>query len=86
VRKEPLSVRERMSRVLMRVSEGPAGLLDLLDPTEGRAGIIVTVLAILEMTRSGMITVQQEGPFAPLTVQQAAASDAAALPIESEYD
>jgi segregation and condensation protein A len=86
VSREPLSVRERMSRVLMSVTEGAVGLLDLLDPGEGKAGIIVTILAILELTRSGMITVQQEAPFASLTVQRAAASEAAEMPIESEYD
>ena len=86
VRKEPLSVRERMSLVLMRVSERPSRLLDLLDPAEGKAGIIVTVLAILELARSGMITVQQEAAFAPLTLHRAASGDAASMPIESEYD
>jgi segregation and condensation protein A len=86
VSREPLSVRERMSRILMRVTTDSALLEDLLDPAEGKAGIIVTVLAILELTRSGMIAVQQEAPFATLTIQRVASSETSALPIESEYD
>jgi segregation and condensation protein A len=86
VSREPLSVRERMSRILIRVGSHSALLEDLLDPAEGKAGIIVTVLAILELTRSGMIAVQQDAPFAPLTLQRAATGETSAMPIESEYD
>jgi segregation and condensation protein A len=86
VRREPLSVREHMSRVLERVSAGPTEFIALIDFEEGPAGVIVCLLAILELTRSSLITVRQEQPFAPLTLARAAGVEPTAEAIESEYD
>lgn len=68
VRGEPLSVRDRMSRILDRLQQGPARFDELFDPTEGRAGVVVALLAILELVKSSLLEVRQESPFAPLTV------------------
>jgi segregation and condensation protein A len=85
VSREPLSVRERMSRILARVTDQPASFMDLLDPEEGKAGIVVSLLAILELTRSAMIAIRQDAPFAPLSVWRAGAVEAAEI-IETDYD
>jgi segregation and condensation protein A len=64
VRREPLSVRERMSRVLERLSAG--GFLELgdcLEPGEGRAGVVVTLLALLELLKDALIELVQAEPF-----------------------
>lgn len=68
VSREPLSVRERMSQILSRVRGGPRNFFDLIDPDEGRAGIVVCLLALLELTRSAMIEMKQESAFAPLLI------------------
>jgi segregation and condensation protein A len=68
VQREPLSVRERMSRVLSQLGDAPREFIALLDPEEGQAGVIVSLLALLELTRSSLIVVRQDGPFAPITV------------------
>lgn len=73
VSREPLSVRERMSQILSRVSGGPKNFFDLIDPDEGRAGIVVCLLALLELTRSAMIEMKQETAFAPLLIEVARA-------------
>ncbi len=65
---EPLSVRDRMSRILDRLQSGPARFEDLFDPAEGRAGVVVALLAILELVKSALLEVRQTQPFAPLTV------------------
>ena len=74
---EPLSVRERMTRVLQQV--GAAGrdyvpFADLFDISEGRPGVIVTFLAIMELAREALIEVFQNEMFAPIHVRVAGGS------------
>ncbi|WP_028007641.1 segregation and condensation protein A [Solimonas flava] len=71
VSREPLSVRERMTHILARIQEGPKRLDQLVDPEEGRLGVVVCFLAILEMARSAMLDIEQQGPFAPILVMPA---------------
>jgi segregation and condensation protein A len=68
VAREPLSVRERMSFILDRVRNGPARFTDLVDVAEGRAGVVVCLLAILELAKSSLLEIMQDSPFAPLTL------------------
>jgi segregation and condensation protein A len=70
VQREPLSVRERMSRVLARVQrQGFSLFTDLFDFSEGRGGVVVTFLAILELLRAALIDLVQGAPFAPIHVR-----------------
>ena len=67
VQREPLSVRERMSQVLARLDgEGFVPFMALFDLNEGRAGVVVTFLALLELTKLGLIELVQNAPFAEL--------------------
>jgi len=76
VGREPLSVRERMTRILARVSAGtPAAFIDLVDPAEGRAGVVVVFLAVLELVKGWMVELAQDGPFAPLNIRVARPRD-----------
>ncbi|MGQ0619295.1 MAG: segregation and condensation protein A [Panacagrimonas sp.] len=68
ITREPLSVRERMSFILTRVQDGPSRFVDLCDPDEGRAGVVVCLLAILEMVKLAMIDLVQDAPFAELMI------------------
>ena len=70
VQREPLSVRERMSQVLVGL-EG-SGFKDfslLFDPTEGRTGVTVTFLAILELLKETLIDVIQNEPYGRIHVR-----------------
>ncbi|MEN8168130.1 MAG: ScpA family protein [Pseudomonadota bacterium] len=70
VEKEALSVRERMSLVLEKVnSEGFTEFTDLFDFTEGRLGVVVTFLAILELIKGTLLELVQAEPFAPIHVK-----------------
>ena len=72
VQREPLSVRQRMSEILSRVKANTfSAFADLFDAEEGRMGVAVTFIAILELLRESMIEVAQSGPFAPLHVRAA---------------
>jgi segregation and condensation protein A len=72
LQREPLSVRQRMSEILSRISASSfSGFADLFDPEEGRMGVAVTFIAILELLRESMIEVAQAEAFAPLHVRAA---------------
>lgn len=81
VAREPLSVRERMTRILGRLSAAPAQFAEIVDPAEGRMGVVVCLLAVLELVKGSMIELAQDGPFAPLRIQVARPREA-----ESVYD
>ncbi|MDG2376870.1 MAG: ScpA family protein [Woeseiaceae bacterium] len=72
VQREPLSVRQRMSEILVRIKAGTfSGFADLFDPEEGRMGVAVTFIAILELLRESVIEVVQAESYAPLHVRAA---------------
>ena len=73
---EVLSIRERMTLVLERVKTDeftPFG--DLFTPEEGRMGVVVTLIAILELIRLAALELVQSEPFAPLYVKAKGAPD-----------
>ena len=68
VEMEPLSVRERMTDLLSRVSEATEHVpfVSLFKRSEGRLGVIVTFLAMMELVKERLIDVVQNEPFAPI--------------------
>ncbi len=67
---EPLSVRERMSIVLDRINAKTfTNFVDLFDPAEGKSGIVVTLLAILELIKQSVIEFIQTETFGPIHVK-----------------
>ena len=74
MQREPLSVRQRMSEILSRIRASSfTGFADLFDPEEGRMGVAVTFIAILELLREAVIEVVQSEEYAPLHVRAASA-------------
>jgi segregation and condensation protein A len=67
---EALSVRDRMSRIMTRVTgETYLRFEDLFSPEEGRLGIVVTLIALLELTRESVLELTQGGPSATIYVR-----------------
>ncbi|HEB81678.1 MAG TPA: segregation/condensation protein A [Gammaproteobacteria bacterium] len=67
IQREALSVRERMSRVLSAISaEGFTDYTSLFTIEEGRRGVVVTLLAILELVKEQLIDLVQSEAFAPI--------------------
>jgi segregation and condensation protein A len=63
-----------MSEILSRVKAGSfTGFADLFDPEEGRMGVAVTFIALLELLRESVVEVVQADEFAPLHVRAASA-------------
>ena len=72
ITREPLSVRERMSTILENLN-GKNYLIfsQLFFKTEGKYGVVVSFLAILELSKEGLIEIIQSEPFAPLRIRTA---------------
>ena len=74
VQMEPLSVRERMTEVLSRVNAEPDEFVPfdgLFRSAEGRMGVIVAFLAVMELLREGLLDLVQNEPFAPIYMRAA---------------
>jgi segregation and condensation protein A len=70
IEREVLTVRERMSRILRQLqSDKFVNFVDFFDYSEGRLGLVVTFLAILELTREWVLELVQSEPFAPIYVR-----------------
>jgi segregation and condensation protein A len=70
VQREPLSVRQRMSEILSQLRESSfVEFVQLFRPEEGRMGVTVTFIAILELTREALIEIVQTEAYAPIHVR-----------------
>jgi segregation and condensation protein A len=72
IAREVLSVRERMTAILLQLEHKK--VLDfscLYTAEEGRMGLVVSLLAILELARQSLIIITQTQAFAPIHLQAA---------------
>jgi segregation and condensation protein A len=70
IEREALSTRERMSRILEQLSADHfSGFDTLFHASEGRAGVVVTFLAILELAKEHLIELVQNAPFSNIHVK-----------------
>lgn len=87
VLREPLSVRERMSRVL-ELARGDrwVALTACFTPEEGRAGVVVAVIAILELAKQALVELVQNEINGPIYLRAAGegAAEAPALDAPTE--
>ena len=73
IQRERLSVRERMADILSTLEHSSfVEFVRLFRPGEGRMGVTITFVAILELMREGLIDIVQAEPFAPLHVRASA--------------
>ena len=88
MQREPLSVRQRMSEILSRIKASTfTDFADLFDAEEGRMGVAVTFIALLELLKESVIEVVQADMYAPLHIR--AASTVRLVPDDvppSEFD
>lgn len=70
ITREVLSTRERMSDVLERLKGGGfVPFVELFSAEEGKLGVVVTFMAILELVKESLIELVQNEPFAPIHVR-----------------
>ena len=70
VQREPLSVRQRMTDVMAALTTTAfVDFVRLFSAEEGRRGVTVTFVAILELLREGLIEIVQPEAYGPLHVR-----------------
>lgn len=76
VRRDGLSVRQRMGELLSRLDAEEFQRFDaLFDLTEGRLGIVVTFLAMLELAKEMLVEIVQDEPSAPIYLRAKASQE-----------
>lgn len=81
VRREALSVRQRMVDILSRIDcECFSAFTELFPVAEGRLGVTVTFLAVLQLFKEQLIELHQIEPFAPIYVRAVAAGTTQEIP------
>jgi segregation and condensation protein A len=69
---ETLSIRERMTQILNKVQTNKfIEFSNLFLLKEGRLGVVVTFIAILELIRQSLIEIIQAQPYAPIHIRTA---------------
>jgi len=72
IQREALSVRERMSQVMSIVGRDQFTEFTKLFPhDEGRAGVVVTFIAVLQLIKDSLIELIQNEPYGPIHVKVA---------------
>jgi segregation and condensation protein A len=74
ISREVLSTRERMLKIMEQLSQDGEGgrytpFEALFTLEEGRAGVVVTFMAILELAKEAMIEIVQNAPLSPIHVR-----------------
>jgi len=70
ITQEPLSVRERMSSIISLLRDNPyMAFHRLFDPEEGRMGVVVSFLALMELSREQLVDLVQNEPFGQIYIK-----------------
>jgi segregation and condensation protein A len=72
IQRDTLSVRQRMGEVLARLRDGGFHRFEsLFEAGEGRRGVVVTFMSLLELAKEHLIEIVQEEPLGPIYLRQA---------------
>lgn len=88
IRRDAMSVRQRMSDLLQRLGDGEFQRFEaLFSAEEGRQGVVVTFLAILELAKEQLLEITQVESLAPIYVKSlSSGSEDLALTVSSTDD
>jgi segregation and condensation protein A len=88
IKREALSVRQRMGEVLGRLDDGLFHRFEsMFTAEEGKLGVLVTFLAMLELAKEQLLDIVQEAPLAPIYVKSLALNNTnEPLQFNSEFD
>lgn len=71
ITREVLSVRERMSHILGELhNKETANFVDFFNPNEGRMGLVVTFIALLELVKQSLIAIVQQELLGKLEIKK----------------
>ncbi len=77
IQKDVLSVREKMSIILNQLkTDRFTNFIDLFDVEEGRMGVVVSFMGVMELIKETLIEIVQHEPYGPIHVKAAGATTA----------
>lgn len=75
MQRDALSIRERMSDLLRLIEDGAFhAFTEVFKPEQGRLGIVVSFIAMLELIKEGLLDVIQDQPLAPIYLKACSAA------------
>ena len=75
ITKEPLSVRERMAAILEKLNRSDSlSFATLFTRSEGKNGVVVAFLAVLELSKAGTIELFQSEPYDCISIRKRSAA------------
>ncbi|SKC41333.1 segregation and condensation protein A [Pseudoxanthomonas indica] len=88
IKREALSVRQRMGDLLARLDDGKFHRFEsMFTAEEGKLGVLVTFLAMLELAKEQLLDIVQEAPLAPIYMKSLALNNTnEPLQFSSEFD
>ena len=87
VTREMLSTRERMTEILERLKgEGFVPFITLFRIEEGKLGVVVTFMAVLELVKEQLVELVQNEAFAPIHVRARTEVQEGAAPAEDDVE
>ena len=87
VQLEKLSTRERMAQVLDQIKEQKfVPFVSLFHVEEGRLGVVVTFLAVLELVKESLLELVQSDAFGPIHVKARVANAEEHFELEADND
>ncbi|MGY0341704.1 segregation and condensation protein A [Xylella fastidiosa] len=88
IRREALSVRQRMGDILAHLEDGKFHpFITLFTAEEGKLGVLVTFLAILELAKEQLLDIVQEASLGPIYIKSLATHHTnGPLQLSSDFD
>ena len=87
IKRETLSVRQRMTELLDRLQDGSFHRFETLFAVdEGKLGIVVSLLGLLTLAKEQLVDIVQDAPLAPIYVKSMSRTDAGTIELHSEFD
>ena len=88
IKRDALSVGQRMGDLLTRLEDGKFHRFEsMFTPEEGKQGVLVTFLAVLELAKEQLLDIVQEAPLAAIYVKSLALNNTnEPLAFSSEFD
>jgi len=75
IQKDVLSVREKMSLILNQLKPDKfTDFIELFDVEEGRMGVVVSFMGIMELIKESLIEIIQHEPYGPIHIKTAGAT------------
>jgi segregation and condensation protein A len=87
IQRERLSQRQRMSEILLMLETAEfVEFVRLFKPEEGRMGVTITFISILELMKEGLLDIVQAEPYAPLHVCKTRRGQSPAAPADGDAE